>query len=135
MLKKCCAIVPGAMLTAFLLTSHARAQAPCKADVKFQFNVNFGPPTGMGSQPYKAPWFLYFPVDPYANTMGMGPTGSPMSGQNRFPNWPTQFPPPDAGGCSVQPFPQPGQPMVPSATSQMNYPNWPAHAYDRANGN
>ena len=116
-----------------VIASQAQGQGlqpccPVKADVKLQFNVNFGRPGGSAvSSPYKAPWYLYFPVDPYTN-MNMNSMASNINNPglptpNRFPNWPCQFPPPDAGGCDGNPLGQ----AVPSTTTS-NYPIWPAQS-------
>jgi hypothetical protein len=116
----------GAGLAGLLLTQPSRADFPVKADIKFQFNLQSGPPRNGNNGSCmngKEPWYLYFPVDPY---MGQGPPLPP----NRFPNWPGCFPPPDAAQCGPGGAPSP---CPNPATSLRMYPNWPTQPYDSGN--
>jgi hypothetical protein len=110
-------------LGAFLLTPTARGEFPIRGDVKFAVNFTTAPSNGCNGRYGSGfggnglPWYLYFPVDPYAN-MGQGVP------PNRFPNWPGCFPPPDGAQC----FPG-GAPLCPNpGAMSRRFPDWPAPA-------
>jgi hypothetical protein len=112
-------VVCAGLLTMFSV-GPLRADFPVKADIKLQFDVRFAP-SGCGASAYKAPWYVYFPVDQNQN----------QQVPNRFPNWPGCFPPPDAAqgcpGCGPCACPSPGM-------TSRNFPNWPTQFGDTNGG-
>jgi hypothetical protein len=114
-------------LGTIFVAESAQAEFPVRGDVKFVFNLSSGPSNGRGygyggygSYGNNAlPWYLYFPVDPYAPPPGQGQTALPP---NRFPGWPGCFPPPDAAQCCPGNAPCPGPGGVPLSR---RFPDWP----------